>query len=401
MRHVCLLLVFIALATIPVSGQVQEAFDLLREATPVETACEHNQRVILGAIEMYNMDHQEMIKTLDDSMVRAGGVLVKESYLKTPIESPAKDCVYASNGDLSVSGRVTCRVHATPVVSDQKTLLSEFKRAVVRMLEAGQDINATNQAGETLLHRAVKAGNRDIVEYLLARGSNTSLKDREGKTPWQIAIELKKGDLVTLLSSGDAALASILGTGMNPGLKIQGTLLAKKGETGEYAAAPSMITLESGVWLKNEEQQYASIEVLRNSDLPDEKPPVRVVMHHASEVYVSRAKAGAEAQDGPTILFRCGDGEWTVMRGSSIAEGNVVFQVGSISAFLQSGTTKVISRDGGMRGEIVMRNGLSRVTPVGHPEEEKKVSGFYRVTFENGVLNNVVQASIMRYRWPN
>lgn len=74
-------------------------------------ACYSNMRVILGAVEMYNMDHTEMMKQLSDSDVIEGGTLVKEGYLKSPIRKPTPGCRYFSVGDLSIDGHIECSKH--------------------------------------------------------------------------------------------------------------------------------------------------------------------------------------------------------------------------------------------------------------------------------------------------
>jgi competence protein ComGC len=68
--------------------------------------CQANLRVLLGAVEMYNMDHPIMMKNLDVEK------LVKDSYLKTaPI--CANKGTYVAKGDLSQDGVIECTLHGT------------------------------------------------------------------------------------------------------------------------------------------------------------------------------------------------------------------------------------------------------------------------------------------------
>jgi|GEM_PF-5156636 len=76
-------------------------------------ACYANMRVILGATEMYNMDHSVMKKSLNDEDVRQSGELVKEGYLKSGVTSPEPGCKYFSEGDLTGNGQIRCTVHGT------------------------------------------------------------------------------------------------------------------------------------------------------------------------------------------------------------------------------------------------------------------------------------------------
>jgi hypothetical protein len=75
-------------------------------------ACYANQRVTLGAIEMYNMDNATMYRTLIYSDVAdASGLLVTSKYLKTPLYQVEPGCHLRSYGDLVESGIIYCDYH--------------------------------------------------------------------------------------------------------------------------------------------------------------------------------------------------------------------------------------------------------------------------------------------------
>lgn len=75
-----------------------------------EKACYANMRVLLGAIEMYNMDSAVMQKTLDEPFIKK---LTSAQYLKGGISKPEPGCSYISTGDLTDTGRVRCVIHGT------------------------------------------------------------------------------------------------------------------------------------------------------------------------------------------------------------------------------------------------------------------------------------------------
>ena len=56
-------------------------------------------------------------------------------------------------------------------------------RLLAELIGIGNDINDQDWAGRTALHCAANAGHQDIVEWLLDRGANPTLKDRGGDTP--------------------------------------------------------------------------------------------------------------------------------------------------------------------------------------------------------------------------
>ena len=59
--------------------------------------------------------------------------------------------------------------------------------AVEILLEAGADINATNEADFTALHGAAFRGLNEVIEYLVAEGADINARDFRGRTPFRIA----------------------------------------------------------------------------------------------------------------------------------------------------------------------------------------------------------------------
>jgi ankyrin repeat protein len=55
-------------------------------------------------------------------------------------------------------------------------------------LQAGAEVNAVNDAGQSALHFAVAARDEDFVRLLAGRGARLDLKDRQGRTPLDIAM---------------------------------------------------------------------------------------------------------------------------------------------------------------------------------------------------------------------
>lgn len=74
--------------------------------TPRQRACHVNLRTILGAVEMYNMDHSTMMETLDLD------VLVKEKYLGHRPICDDNAVYYGKN--LTSNGLIRCSVHGDP-----------------------------------------------------------------------------------------------------------------------------------------------------------------------------------------------------------------------------------------------------------------------------------------------
>jgi ankyrin repeat protein len=61
------------------------------------------------------------------------------------------------------------------------------EEAVKILVEAGADVNATNEADFTALHGAAFRGLNEVVEYLVAHGANINARDYRGRTAFRIA----------------------------------------------------------------------------------------------------------------------------------------------------------------------------------------------------------------------
>ena len=75
-----------------------------RRVSVRDKACFSNQRVIQGAVEMYNMDSKVKMDNLDINL------LIKGKYLMQPTK-PESSCEYSNIGDLSDDGFVFCKYH--------------------------------------------------------------------------------------------------------------------------------------------------------------------------------------------------------------------------------------------------------------------------------------------------
>lgn len=75
-----------------------------------QKACEANQRVLLGAIEMYNMDHSEGIENISHDTI---DILLQKKYLRSPLMQPESDCAYGNAGSLLQNGEIFCVRHGS------------------------------------------------------------------------------------------------------------------------------------------------------------------------------------------------------------------------------------------------------------------------------------------------
>jgi hypothetical protein len=64
---------------------------------------------------------------------------------------------------------------------------ADLFEAVKLLVEHGVNVNAANDAGQTALHFAVQSGD-SLVKYLAEKGATLDLKDRQGRTPLDVAL---------------------------------------------------------------------------------------------------------------------------------------------------------------------------------------------------------------------
>lgn len=68
------------------------------------------------------------------------------------------------------------------------------------LLDKGADLNARDaESGSTALHIAASYGRRDVVLLLLDRGADRRIRNKAGKTPYDLAIEAGQKDLAAML----------------------------------------------------------------------------------------------------------------------------------------------------------------------------------------------------------
>jgi ankyrin repeat protein len=76
----------------------------------------------------------------------------------------------------------------------------EDYEAASLLVEAGANVNAEVEGGDTALHRAVLFNQPKIVEMLLEKGATSAVKNGDGLTPLELARTLGYADIAKLLA---------------------------------------------------------------------------------------------------------------------------------------------------------------------------------------------------------
>jgi competence protein ComGC len=108
-----------------------------------EKSCYANMRVLQGAVEMFNMDHTEMMKTLTISQLTGNA-----GYLKGSPTCPHGERAYFSVGDLSNAGIVVCPVHGAVEHSDAELARMRTDSESSVVAHASRQTSASSKASE-------------------------------------------------------------------------------------------------------------------------------------------------------------------------------------------------------------------------------------------------------------
>ena len=99
--------------------------------------------------------------------------------------------------------------------------LLEAEQVVRLLLEAGADINATNEADFRAIHGAAFLGANELIELLVDEGADINVRDFRGRTPYRLAEGAKQS--FHFVAFPESA-AFIKGLGANVALGIPGTV---------------------------------------------------------------------------------------------------------------------------------------------------------------------------------
>ena len=132
---------------------------------------------------------QELEGIFEEKMSKREPNLLREAMIRDSINFPAFDAIH--NEDpvlleslLAAGADINAVSEFTPAKSLFECVVdSDITEMIEVMLAYGADIDSKDVYGNSMLHRAVRAGNPDIVNQLLESGANPLSRDSNGLTP--------------------------------------------------------------------------------------------------------------------------------------------------------------------------------------------------------------------------
>jgi hypothetical protein len=159
---------------------------------------------------------QELRGHFEEKLSNRKPNLLREAMIRDSINFPAFDAIHFKDpvrleSLLAAGADINAVSEFTPDISlFQRAVDSEIPTMIEVMLAYGADINSKDVYGNSMLHRAVRAGNVEIVNQLIESGADPLARDTNGLTPAMRARlsrldhgEEKYNELNTLLKNAE------------------------------------------------------------------------------------------------------------------------------------------------------------------------------------------------------
>lgn len=159
---------------------------------------------------------QELRGHFEEKLSNQEPNLLREAMIRDSVNFPAFDAIHFQDpvrleSLLAAGADINAFSELSPDISlFQRAVDSEIPTMIEVMLAYGADINSKDVYGNSMLHRAVRAGNVEIVNQLIESGADPLARDTNGLTPAMRARlsrldhgEEKYNELNTLLKNAE------------------------------------------------------------------------------------------------------------------------------------------------------------------------------------------------------
>lgn len=389
-------------------AQLQSAFMPLEENV-IRDSCQSTQRVIAGAVEMYNMDHDEPLLKLEDEMIREPGELIPK-YISEPFASD-NGCSYSSNGDLLKDGFVFCSVHGAEAKTNREAqVFEDFKKAAQKLMAAGKKVDGYDEDRATALHMAVELEEPLIVEYLLSLKANPALKNNKGRNALDLAVEKQNLPVARILKAAGASCSHKV---VDPSKKplfhpvfdaLNGKVEVKSGD--EWKSLDILATYSVPLTLRTSSRSNVSISLGKidysylNLNLDEFEELIgnglSIDLGENTELIMEQPVFDPDFPIVTGLPFDLQQGEIRLSTSGLMGEAGIpTVKLGkNIFVTCQPGAFKLAYDSKQDSGKIVVKIGSLIAKENQSSQEGLELTGFYKVNFEKGKLGNRHQADI-------
>jgi len=127
--------------------------------------------------------------------IPAGGTALNRAVRSTDLVSVKLLLEKGANPGLAIKDGTTPIMQASGGAAprgEEEEVIDQADRAdpleaIMLFVEAGADVNAVNEQGNTASHLAAQRGNNRIIEYLVSKGAKLDVKNKGNRTPLDLA----------------------------------------------------------------------------------------------------------------------------------------------------------------------------------------------------------------------
>ena len=94
--------------------------------------------------------------------------------------------------------------------------MSDDQKLVQALIDVGADLNFKDKNGDTLLHRAVRHGNKNLIDVFVSNGLDVNVKNKHGLTPLYYAIYSRNAYTIDFLVKRGADVNAKAKAGLTP-----------------------------------------------------------------------------------------------------------------------------------------------------------------------------------------
>lgn len=159
-------------------------------------------------------------------------------------------------------------------------------KKIQKVLDEGADVNIQdhNYNDNTPLHIAIQNNEPQVVEFLLKRGADAQIKNRQGALPVMLALKRgqKAAEMVTILMQA-------LPESLRPDIVLFAALL-RKGITQQERIMAIQNALDQGAHINAQDSSDQENTVLHQAALKGEPEVVQFLLAHGSDAQIKNRK---------------------------------------------------------------------------------------------------------------
>ncbi len=177
-----------------------------------------------------------------------------------------------------------------------------------------------------------------------------------------------------------------------------GEASCKTNESSDWLTCKKNTEYEGNIYFKTNDSSSLMLKFSTNSFNRSKSPSPFITQCGDIKLYSNtELSINSSIEEKTPNIIELKNGEIT----NSITidgQGKYIIKVEDFTITSKSGLFKVFYDSNKKSGSVVVKHGLVEISKNGD-KNTVKLTGFYKVDFKNGVLENIKQASVIQYNW--